>query len=83
MSHFLIRRDYYNERINSLKIMQYESDLPLMKLRKSGTKTLESTEDNSFVSFEQQFNQHWGFIYRLLFRMIGDLTGLSRRQSSQ
>ena len=72
MSHFLIRRDYYNERINSLKIMQHESDLPLMKLRKSGTKTLESAEDNSSASFEQQFNQHWGLIYHLLFRMIGD-----------
>jgi len=55
-----------------LKIMQHESDLPLMKLRKSGTKTLESAEDNSSASFEQQFNQHWGLIYRLLFRMIGD-----------
>ena len=55
-----------------MKIMQHESDLPLMKLRKSGTKTLESAEDNSSASFEQQFNQHWGLIYRLLFRMIGD-----------
>ena len=72
MSHLLIQRDYHSERINSLKIMQHESDLPLMKLRKSGTKTLESAEDNSSASFEEQFNQHWGLIYRLLFRMIGD-----------
>ena len=72
MSHFLIQRDYHSERINSLKIMQHESDLPLMKLRKSGTRTLESAEDNLSASFEQQFNQHWELIYRLLFRMIGD-----------
>ncbi len=72
MSRFLIQRDYHSERIKSLKIMQHESDLPLMKLRKSETKNLETVEDNSASPFEQQFNQHWGLIYRLLFRMIGD-----------
>jgi len=72
LSHFLLQRDYHSERNNSLKIMQHESDLPLMKLRKPGTDTPENIEESPASSFEQQFTRHWGLIYRLLFRMIGD-----------
>lgn len=55
-----------------MKIMRRESDLSLMKLRKTENQILESAKENSASSFEQQFNQHWTMIYRLLFRMIGD-----------
>lgn len=55
-----------------MKIMRRESDLSLMKLRKTENQILESAKENSASSFEQQFDQHWAMIYRLLFRMIGD-----------
>lgn len=56
-----------------MKLNQREIILPLMKLRKTNTPTLDPTvDDASQPVFEKYFIEYWSSIYRLLSRMLGD-----------
>ena len=56
-----------------MRLVQRESSLPLMKLRKDQAHALETARgDADLQAFEACFEQYWTPIYRLLARMLGD-----------
>ena len=56
-----------------MKLDHREGSLPLMKIPKAKTNTLETIDDNhALQAFEKSFEQYWASIYRLLVRMLGD-----------
>ena len=56
-----------------MKVILQESDLPHVKIHKTGKEILETeAEKAASPSFEEYFHQHWGGIYRLLLRMVRD-----------
>ena len=56
-----------------MKLNQSESSLPLMKIRKAKTETLEAIQHpNPQQVFEKCFEQYWAMVYRISARMLGD-----------
>jgi len=55
-----------------MKLDQSESSLPLMKIRKTKTGTLETSDHPEQQVFERCFEQYWAMVYRMLARMLGD-----------
>ncbi len=56
-----------------MRLVRGESSLPLMKIRKAKTPTLETVDENARLqAFEQYFEEYWASIYGLLRRMLAD-----------
>jgi len=56
-----------------MRLSRGESSLPLMKIRKAKTPTLDTVDDDhGLQAFEKYFEEYWASIYRLLRRMLGD-----------